>query len=161
MSAPVLPQHVWLKQLLGTWTYTGDCDMGPDKPRVSMTGEETNTALGPYWVLCQAKMSMPNGEFMDARITLGYDTAATQFVGTFAASVMDSLWVYTGQLNDNQIILTLDTVGPSMTDPGKTTAYQDIHELIPGKPNERIFRSRMKVADGTWKEFMTAQYRKA
>eukprot|EP01031_Cornospumella_fuschlensis_P017179 gene17179-21006_t len=55
------PEHEWLKQLLGDWTLTGECDMGPDQPKAKTTGTEHARALGEMFVVGEGEGDMPGG----------------------------------------------------------------------------------------------------
>jgi hypothetical protein len=91
-------------------------------------------------------------------MTLGYDPQRKKFVGTFVASEMTHLWVYEGELDTTGRRLTLDTEGPGMAGDGAMSKYQDIIEFV--SDDHRTLTSRVRGEDGTWKEFMSAQYRR-
>lgn len=65
---------------------------------------------------------------------------------------------YDGSLDATGKTLTLETEGPSFTDPGKLSKYRDIIEMK--DQNTRILRSAMLADDGKWHEFQTATYRR-
>lgn len=149
-------QHRWLQQFVGEWTIESTMSM-PDGSSMTGSGTETYHALGELWVIGKMKAPMPDGTPMDARTTLGYNATRGTFEGSFVASCMDNMWVYTsGELSGNT--LTLNCVGPSMApgaEPGATANYQDIFELRDA--NTRTLRSQMETPDG-WVQFMEATY---
>ena len=124
------------------------------------TGTETVRSLGGLWTLGEGKGEMPGGGECISIMTLGYDPAKKQFVGTFIASVMTNLWIYEGTLDASGKKLTLAAEGPDVCGggDGATANYQDIIEFI--SDNERTLTSRMQNKDGNWNEIMRARYRK-
>jgi hypothetical protein len=150
-------EHRWLERMVGTWAFTTECSMGPDQPPMTSEGTDTTVSLGGLWVLSEWQSSGPDGAPMTSRLTLGYDPARGKYVGSFVASCMTHQWVYEGVREGD--VLTLDTEGPSFTDPHATAKYQDIWELPADGP--RVVRSRFRDAEGNWHEFMRAEYRRA
>lgn len=148
------PEHKWLHRMIGEWTVRIEGIMGPDQPPVVHEGEHSVKGLGELWTLGRGTVKGTDGNPMSSLMTLGYDPAAQQFVGTFIASVMTHLWPYRGTLNTEKTILTLDSHGPGMS--GGMTDYQDIFEFV--SDNHFILRSRMKMDDGSFVQFMTADY---
>lgn len=165
MFAKPQEQHEWLAQLAGEWTYLMTCNMGPDQPPMQLRGNESVRTFGGLWVIGNGEGETPSspecgsdgnagGGAMNSIITLGYDTRREIFVGTFTANVSDHMWSYEGKREGNK--LTLDTTGPSFTDPTKTIRYQDIVEIK--SANERTLSSQFMGDDGQWVPFMTATY---
>jgi len=91
-------------------------------------------------------------------MTLGYDPQKKRYVGTFIGSMMTHLWVYDGALDAAERVLTLDAEGPSMAAEGKMAKYQDVIELK--SDDHRMLTSHVLGDDGTWHQFMTANYRR-
>src|SRR5262245_46955001 len=151
-------EHRWLEKLVGEWTYESEAFMGPDQPPVKSRGTETVRSIGGLWVQCEGKGEMPGGGPATMIITLGYDPAREQFVGTFIGSMMTHLWVYEGGLDAAAKVLTLDAEGPSFADPAKSARYQDIIEIV--SDDHRILSSQVLGDDGQWHHFMTAHYRR-
>jgi hypothetical protein len=150
-------EHEWLQQLVGDWTFEGECDMGPDQPKMKHAGTETVRSIGGLWIIGEGRGDMPGGEGeMSMRLTLGYDPAKQRYVGSWVGSMMTNLFVYEGQLEDNGKILPLNTEGPSFSEPGKLAPYQDVIEIV--DDNTRLLRSRTPGPDGAWVEFMVARY---
>ena len=150
-------EHRWLDKLLGDWTYETECIMGPDQVSMKTAGRETVRSLGGLWVICEAEGSLPDGAISQTVITLGYDPAKKRFLGTFVASMMSSLWVYDGALDESERLLTLDCEGPSFSGEG-ISKYQDIVECVSN--DHRIMRSQLLGPDGKWIQFMVAHYRR-
>jgi hypothetical protein len=151
-------EHGWLDKLQGEWTYESECIVGPGQPPLKCSGTESVRSLGGLWVLCEGQGEMPGAGKHTSIMTLGYDPAKKRYVGTFIASVMTHLWTYDGQLDEARKVLTLDTVGPSFTEPGKMVKYQDVIELK--SDDHRVLSSRLLGDDGQWQTFMTANYRR-
>lgn len=152
-----LAEHTWLSRMVGDWTFTTECVMGPDQPPMTGAGTDTTISLGGLWTVSEWVQPGMDGTPMTSRMTLGFDPARGKFVGSFVASCMTHHWVYEGVLERN--VLTLDAEGPSFTDPKATALYQDIWELT--DDGRRLLRSRVRNADGSWTEFMKAEYRRA
>jgi hypothetical protein len=152
------PEHAWLQQLVGEWTYENEASMGPGQPPMKMQGTESVRSLGGLWVLCEGQGTTPGGSPATMIITLGYDPQKKRFVGTFVGSMMTYLWIYDGSLDAERKTLTLDAEGPSFAAPTKMAKYQDIIEIV--SPDQHILRSQFLGDDGKWKPFMTAHYRR-
>jgi hypothetical protein len=159
MEAKPQKEHEWLHQLVGDWTFEGECLMGPDQPPMKSAGSESTRTLGGLWVLCEGKSTTPEGWPAVSVMTLGYDPAKKCFLGTFIASCMTHLWIYErGSLDSAGKVLTLDAEGPSFAGDGKMAKYQDIIGIV--SPDHRTLSSRMLGEDGKWTQFMTAHYRR-
>ncbi len=148
--------HRWLRRMIGDWEFESCCDGGPGGEPMKSTGTERVSAFGDLWVVGDGEGEIPGGGSMRMRITIGFDPAKDRYVGTWMGSPMGSMFVYEGTRQGD--VLTLDTTGPCMTDPGKTAHYQDIVELH--GDDRRVLRSRMKGDDGGWIEFMRGEYRR-
>lgn len=153
MQAELRNEHRWLERLVGEWTSEMEGAAQPGEPPLKHTGTESVRSLGGAWVLCEGQ-----GEMGGTVMTLGYDPAKQRFVGTFVGSMMTHMWVYEGELDAAQRVLTLDTEGPSFTDEGKTAKYRDSIEWR--SDDHRVLTSRYLGEDGEWREFMTAHYRR-
>lgn len=160
MFAKPQKEHQWLEQLVGDWTASSDCSMGPDQPAVKNEWTETTRSLHGLWVVSEGRGEMPDGSGPTTSIlSIGYDPAKGQYVGTFIASMMTHLWVYDGGSVDAEgRTLTLHAEGPSFADPARTARYQDIIEMK--SPDHRVMTSRMLGEDGEWRQIMTAEYRR-
>ena len=149
-------EHYWLQKLVGEWTFETEASMAPDQPPAKFAGTESVRSLGGVWVLCEGRGDMPGGGIGTTLMTLGYDPVKKRFVGTFIGSMMTNLWIYDGALEGN--VLTLESEGPSFTDPGKMILYQDVIEIK--SDHHRLLSSQTLGEDGKWNRFMTANYRR-
>ncbi len=152
-------EHEWLTRLVGEWTFDAECSMGPDQPPMKHSGTETVRTVGGLWIICEGEGDMPGGDgSAHMRLTLGYDPAKNCFVGAWVGSMMTHMFTYTGALDADQKVLTLDTEGPSFEDPAKTSRYRETIEIV--SDEHRIFRSHLPSPDGGWIVFMTCHYRR-
>ncbi|MBL0922032.1 MAG: DUF1579 domain-containing protein [Phycisphaerales bacterium] len=158
MQAEPQKEHQWLQQMCGEWTSEATCSGGPGQPDMVMKGTESVRPLGLLWIICKGKGEMPGGGEANMRLTLGYDPAKKMFVGSWIGSMMTHMWTYEGQLDVSGKVLTLDTTGPNMMEPGKTERYRETIEMK--SADHRTFSSSMMGPDGKWATFMTAQYRR-
>lgn len=152
-------QHEWLTRLVGSWTFTGTGDMGPDHPPHDFSGTEEVRELGGLWIVMEGQGLMPDGTPAQTLMTLGYDTAADAFAGSWVGSMMTHMFRYEGSQDASGKILTLDTTGPSFApgaEPGAMARYQDIIEQV--SDSHRVLRSRMVHEDGSLTQFMEAHY---
>lgn len=159
MQAKPEQQHQWLTKLVGSWTFKGTGDMGPDQPPFEFSGTEVVRSLGGLWVVMEGQGTAPDGSPAETLMTLGYDTTAGRFVGSWVGSMMTHMFRYDGHLSDSGDVLTLDTVGPSFAPdatPGAMARYQDIIERV--SDDHRVLRSRMVHEDGSLTQMMEAHY---
>ncbi len=148
-------EHRWLQKLVGEWT----CEMGePDKPGETWTATERVRSIGGLWVVAEGEGEMGGHSAVTTIMTLGYDPQKQRFVGTWLGSMMTFLWVYDGELDAEERVLTLNAEGPSMEREGKLARYQDIIEFK--SDDHRVLTSRMLGDDGQWHHFLTAHYRR-
>jgi hypothetical protein len=151
-------EHEWLQQLVGDWSFEGECIMGPDQPPMTSTGAESVRSIGGFWTQGEGSGEMPGGGAMTSVMTLGYDPQKQKFVGTFIASMMTHLWLYEGALDASGKVLTLDAEGPGFSGDGKMAKYKDVITL--NSDGHRTLTSSVQGDDGTWTQFMTAHYRR-
>jgi hypothetical protein len=151
-------EHEWLQKFVGEWTSEAEMIMGPGQPPSKSKGVERVRSLGGVWIVAEGEGEMPDGNVGTTIMTLGYDPQKARYVGTFIGSMMTNLWVYEGSLDAAGKLLTLDTEGPSFSDPKKIAKYQDSIELV--SDDHRVLRSRVLGDDGQWQDFMTAHYRR-
>lgn len=159
-------EHQWLQQLIGEWTFTGKMMMPPtpesdDKPGTAeSSGTESVRALGKFWVIASTSGTMPcSGDMMQGVIQIGFDHALNRFRGSWIGSPMSKMYIYDGYLDDKRRILTLESTGPSFTDPTKETLYRDIIEIVDA--NNRLFYSQVRNDDNSWTEFLRCEYKRA
>ncbi len=149
-------EHLWLHKLIGDWTFEADCSMGPDQPPAKSTGKEKVRSLGGLWTVGEAEGEIPGGGFGLSVMTLGYNPQVKGFVGSFVSGCMTHLWPYHGSLNATETVLTLDSEGPSVTNDGSMSKYQDLIEFL--SDDYRTLSSRYLAPDGRWVPFMKARY---
>lgn len=155
MKAPdPTPQHQWLQQLVGSWQMEGKAVM-PDGGSMESTGSETVSTLGGLWVVCEGESRLPDGTVGFMRMSLGYDPAKQKFTGTWIGSMMNQMWVYEGDLDQTGKVLTLNTEGPGFEE-GTIGQYRDIITMADN--DHRILTSEAQGKDGTWTQFMRADY---
>lgn len=149
-------EHLWLKKLVGNWTFEGEMSMGPDQPPMKSSGTETFRSLNDLWFIGEGKSTMPDGNSGTMIMSLGYNPETKRYLGTWIGSMMTTLWVYDGFIEGNT--LNLDAEGPSMAGDGKTATYRDSIEFV--SDDHRILRSQMLTGDGAGNIFMTAHYKR-
>lgn len=159
MNAEPQKEHHWLQKLVGEWTYETEATMEPDQPPEKATGIESVRSLGGLWILAEGQGEMCGGGGHATTImTLGYDSQKQRYVGTWIGSMMTYLWLYDGELDTAEKVLTLNSDGPAMTGEGKMAKYKDVIEF---KSDEhRVLTSHILGDDGQWHGFMTANYRR-
>jgi len=158
MQAEPQPEHLWLQQLIGEWTFEVEAQPEPGRPLEKFTGSESVRSLGGLWILAEGKGEMPGGGAATMILTLGYDPQKKRYVGTWVGSMMTHLWVYEGALDADGRILTLDTEGPDMSVEGKVAKYRDVYELK--SADQRSLASNILADDGTWQVMMKASYQR-
>lgn len=156
-SATPQKQHRWLQRLVGEWTYEVEAAQ-PGQPPQKATGTERVRALGDLWVVAEAKGQMPGGDHGTSIMTLGFSRVTSHFVGTWIGSMMTHMWIYDGELDAAEQVLTLTSEGPSMSGDGTMSTYQDIIELK--SDGHRLLKAQVRQKDGTWQHFMTTEYRR-
>ena len=158
MQAAPQKEHLWLQRLVGDWVTEMEASMGPDTAPAKHRGSERVHSIGGLWIQCEGTGEMPGGDTATMLMTLGYDPQKRRFVGTWLGSMMTHLWIYEGQLDESERVLTLNAEGPTMRGDGTMAKYQDIIEIV--SDTERSLTSRQLQPDGSWKQFMTARYRR-
>ncbi|TAJ14486.1 MAG: DUF1579 domain-containing protein [Planctomycetota bacterium] len=154
-QAAASAEHKWLRQLVGEWNVVGEGSMGEGQPSMKLESTESVRSIGDLWVQGESRATM-DGQPFTAVMTLGYDTRAGKFVGSWVDSMQTHQWVYRGTLDAEQRVLTLETEGPSFTDAAKNTLFRDAIELVDA--NHKVLRSSVRNPDGTWTPIMTATY---
>lgn len=156
MTPDIRDEHRWLARLAGEWTYDGR--MIPDEPQYRASGTETVRMLGEVWMLAEASGTMAGGRETASLMTIGFDPESGRFTGTFMASLMTSLWLYDGALDEGGKSLRLRSEGPRFDGQPGTALYEDEIEIVSG--DERRLNARVREDDGSWTLFMTTDYRR-
>jgi len=151
-------EHLWLERLVGAWTYSSECEMGPGQPREHFEGTENVTRLGPFWAILDGEGEMPGGGTALTRMTLGYQPGEG-YLGSWIGSMMPFMWRYAGTMSQDGTTLTLAAEGPSFSGDGSIASYEDIITLK--GDNERTLISRVRQDDGSWREFVWVRYVRA
>ena len=147
-------EHEWLQQLVGEWTSDYKISM-PGEPDMVCKGTETVSSLGGFWTISEGTVSF-EGMTNESRMTLGYDPAKKQYIGTYADGMGSHLWHYTGSVDESGKALTLDTGGPCPMKGGAMTDFRETLTITDA--DHRTFTSAMKNDDGTWTTFVTVNY---
>jgi hypothetical protein len=150
-------EHQWLHRLIGEWSFEVEAFMEPDQPTEKSTGTETVRSLGGLWVIAEGEGDLCGGP-ASTIMTLGYNPQTQRYVGTWIGSMMTHLWVYDGELDAAEQVLTLHSEGPNMSGSGKMARYKDVIEFK--SDDHRVMTSFGLGDDGQWHQFMTAHYRR-
>ncbi len=150
--------HQWLQRLVGEWSYEAHAVMVPGQPAEKFTGRESVRAVGELWIVATGQGVIPGGTPATTVLTLGYDPRTQRYVGTWIGSMMTHLWVYDGEMDREQRILTLNSQGPDMVTEGKMASYKDAIELRDN--DHRVLISYRRDEGGQWAEVMYADYRR-
>ena len=152
-------EHEFLKRIVGDWVMTsssGHENYDASDPSQQFT--ESVRSVGGLWIIGNGTGKMPDGTDMTAVITVGFDPAKGNFVGTWVGSMMTNLWVYKGWLEEDGKTLTLEAEGPAFDGSGGTATYHDV--LVLHDDNHRSFSGSVRQPDGTFKTFMTSEFRR-
>jgi hypothetical protein len=150
-----LPEHDILKEFVGEWTSEVEAYPEPGTEPMKMKGTETGRTIGDFWAVIVAK-----GDFMgmpfEGQATIGYDPQKKKYVGSWVDSMVNHHWIYEGTLDASKKVLTLNSEGPSMTEPGKMCKGRDIWEFK--DKDHRTLTSEIQGSDGKWTKVMMATY---
>ena len=158
MQPQAQKEHKWLQKLVGEWTYEAKALMGPDFPLESSVGTESVRSIGDLWVQCEGRSKMPDGSPATMLLTIGYDIQKKRFTGSWVGSMMAHMYVYDGELDASERVLTLNAEGPDFEVPGKTATFKDVIELK--NDDERVLTSHVLADNGEWQQFMEANYKR-
>lgn len=156
MKATPQREHRWLQKLVGEWTYETDSPSGEQAGK--NRGTESVRGLGDIWVLAEGTGEMPGGQPATTLMTLGYDPARKRFVGTWIGTMMTHLWIYDGELDRDEKVLTLNSEGPGMSGDGTMSQYRDVIEFK--SDDHRVLTASVRGQDGGWQPFMRVDYRR-
>lgn len=67
------PEHGWLEQLLGEWSFESEMTLEPGAEPIRTTGTQTVRTLGGFWVLAEPRFRTTGGEEASSVMTLGFD----------------------------------------------------------------------------------------
>lgn len=153
------PEHEWLRQFVGTWTFESEFPSHGDHADQTYRGTETFRAVGDFWVVGHGSGEMPGDCVGDSVVTFGYDPSLGHFVGSWIGSPMPKLWVYeNGTLDRATNTLSLECDGPAFSGEG-TARYRDAIQFL--SRDERTLTASVQNPDGSWNQFMKVTYRRA
>lgn len=153
MFAKPQQEHQWLDQLIGQWKFEHDCEM-PDGTKSNTSGTMKCRSLGGMWLICESSGESRDGQWSSI-MTLGFDLAQSQFVGTFVASMMANIWPYHGVLDEAAKRLPLYSEGPKFDGSG-VGKYRDTIEIVDA--DTWLFTSELQLEDASWQQFMVAKH---
>jgi hypothetical protein len=147
-------EHRWLQRLVGEWRYEMEA-VGPDGAPMRERGRASGRALGELWVQVDFQ-SEQGAEPMQSVLTLGFDAQKGRVVGMFVASVMETMWIYEGAIDEASDTVALHAEGPDFSKPGTTARYVD---RIRFEGDDRWIMTSAGIGpDGSEQRFMTATY---
>lgn len=151
-----VPEHQWLRKLVGEWRVETEMTMAPGQPKQKSQGTESVKSLGGLWAVAEGQSVMPDGAPMSHYSSLGYDVSFKEYRGCWFASASSHLWKYVGELSADGCVMTLSCTGPSMTKDGETAEYRDVITIL--DDDHRTMTSYGKDEGGEWQEFVKAHY---
>ena len=154
MFAKPQTEHQWLDQLVGNWKFAHECQM-PDGKISKANGSMACRSLGGLWLICESSGDSSDGESWSSIMTLGFDPAQNQYVGTFIGSMMANIWPYHGVVDSSGKRLPLNSEGPKFDGSGHCK-YRDTIEII--DKDNWLFTSELQDDDGKGVQFMTGQH---
>ncbi|MGV3484386.1 MAG: DUF1579 domain-containing protein [Planctomycetaceae bacterium] len=157
MFAKQQAEHRWLDQLIGSWNFEHHCRM-PDGTESKAPGTMMCRSLGGMWLICESSGQSDESGPWSSIMTLGYDPAQKQYVGTFIGSMMANIWPYHGVIDESEKRLPLYSEGPKFDGSG-VGQYRDTIELIDA--DTWLFSSEWLADDGQWVEFLVAKHIRA
>ena len=148
------PEHKWLDQLVGNWSFEHCCRM-LDGSQSNDSGRMVCRSLGGMWLLAESTGgdSSNVGPWSNL-LTVGYDTEKKQYVGTFIGSMMSNIWPYHGTMDESGKRLSLYSEGPKLDGTG-IGKYRDTIEIV--DLNLWLFISEREEDDGEWVQFMESK----
>ncbi len=150
-----LKEHAWLQQFAGEWESSEEIPgSGPGEKNQKVTGSESGRMIGSLWVLLEKK-GLAQGSPYTGILTLGFDDAKKQYVGTWIDSTSSYLWRYSGSLDPSGKTLTMETEGPPEKAQGELTHFKDVYE-IQDRDHRKLTTFCEK--DGTWISIIVIQY---
>lgn len=154
-------EHAFLQKLVGEWEMVSGsqgCDAEEKESQPPGRWSETVRSLAGLWIIGEGSGDMPGGGTATTVITLGYDPDEGHYVGSWIGSMMSRQWVYKGWLEADGKTLTLEAQGPAMDGSGTMAVYHDV--LILHDDNNRSFSGSVRQPDGSFKVFMTSEFRR-
>jgi hypothetical protein len=154
MFAKPQSEHHWLDQLIGNWDFEHQCTM-PDGSESRTPGKMTCRSLGGMWLIGESSGGSSESDRWSSIMTLGFDPAQNQYVGTFVGSMMANLWPYRGVLDASGKRLPLASEGPKFDGSG-IGKYRDTVEIVDA--DTWLLLSEILADDGQWVKFMVGKH---
>jgi len=101
-----LEHHQMLLSHVGTWDVQCTYYMDPSQPPMEAKAKETVEAVGQFWTVSKFESDFMGMPFV-GRATLGYDTNAEQFVGTWIDGMSTVIFHYVGQFDADKKVLDM------------------------------------------------------
>ena len=150
MPGPV-EEHGLLEKFVGEWESEGEAFMAPGQPPTKLKGVESSRMIGGFWFVAQIKSTIPDFPY-EQILTVGYDPARKQYIGTVIDSMTIYIWQLEGTLDATGNVLTWETEGP-VPDPAKPSKFREVTELK--SSDHKVFTSSVLGPDGSWNTVMT------
>lgn len=112
-QGPIAPteEHEALRREAGVWKATMKMWAMPEQAEpMVMQAKETNTLLGPFWLLSEFEGQFAGNSFT-GRAQLGYDPVAKEYVGTWIDTMTPYLATMKGQYDPESDSLTMISKG--------------------------------------------------
>lgn len=147
--------HKVLEKLTGSWTYTGQFIMGPDKVVPIKGTAERKMILDGRFLQDHVKGDNSGMPF-EGYGMIGYDNATKKYVGSWADSMTTSLSTLEGTYDEKTKTLTAisDTYDPFTK---KVTKSRDVTRLI---SNDEVETNFFNLVDGKEVKMMTINYKR-
>jgi hypothetical protein len=154
MFAKPQSEHQWLDQLIGEWHFEHRCTM-PDGTESATSGKMTCRSLGGMWLIGESSGNTDGPDAWTSIMTVGFDPAKNQYVGTFIGSMMSNIWPYHGVLDEAGQKLALYSEGPKFDGSG-IGKYRDTIEIMDA--NTWLFISEMQADDDQWIQILDGKH---
>lgn len=148
----------FLQKLTGEWVVEAAAVPGPGMAPVHTQAKVETRMLGERWLVAESIRTVRGREVSSMRI-IGQDPASGRVVGAWIDAMQSHLWQHVGKLDGNGASLTLETEGPILGNPERTTSYREVIELVDA--DHYVVRSMILGPDGEWFEFGRADHRRA
>ena len=148
-------EHQLLEKFVGEWESEGEI-MAPGQPPSKIKGVESSHMVGGFWFVAQIKSTLPDFPY-EQILTIGYDTAKKNYIGTVVDSMTSHLWRFEGSFDARGNILTYETEGP-VPNPQTPSKFREVTELK--SPDHKVFTSSILKPDGSWETMMTINIRR-
>lgn len=143
------PDHEFLKRFVGEWDCETEATFAPGQPPVKSKGSMTGRMIGDFWAIVVVKGDALGLPYV-GQGTFGYDSMKSKkYIGTWADSMSEFLWMYEGTVEGNKLILNSE--GPNPSEPGKMIKGRDIWEFK-GK-DQVILTGEFQGPDGKFVTF--------